>query len=355
MAGGTRPGDFAARRRASSRRSWSWSRRRRGASTGGAPDLRPDVATRPGSAGATSTWTTTSGSSARSAICYCSPMIRRRVTFVALHGRGLRPRRRGAGVARGLPRRRQGAGPGPARARGHPARVRGQPAAAARPQRRSPTGPTSSSRYYPYLRLAEAYLAGARPGRRALRAPALGDMGARARGGAAAAGGAGRGAGGAAGPAARRRPRRRAAAADGRRRAGDHQPAPVGGRARSRVPRARSPRPPPVDRPPRARRGPRRRAAVTPRRAADARAARRGRGAGAGPAAPLEIVSQPPGASVYLDDELIGTTDPEWGRLVRSGMPPGRHRLRLALPGHQRRWSRTSSSPPGSCATSAAG
>jgi hypothetical protein len=50
-------------------------------------------------------------------------------------------------------------------------------------------------------------------------------------------------------------------------------------------------------------------------------------------AAVLEIVSQPPGASVYVDDELIGATDPEWGRLVRSGLTAGRHRVRLALAG----------------------
>jgi Protein kinase domain/PEGA domain len=48
----------------------------------------------------------------------------------------------------------------------------------------------------------------------------------------------------------------------------------------------------------------------------------------------LEIVSQPPGASVYVDDELIGATDPEWGRLVRSGLPAGRHRVRLSLAGY---------------------
>jgi hypothetical protein len=54
----------------------------------------------------------------------------------------------------------------------------------------------------------------------------------------------------------------------------------------------------------------------------------------ASPAATLEIVSQPPGASVYLDDELIGVTDSEWGRLVRNGVAPGRHRLRLALAAH---------------------
>ena len=48
----------------------------------------------------------------------------------------------------------------------------------------------------------------------------------------------------------------------------------------------------------------------------------------------LDIVSQPPGAAVYLDDELIGTTDPEWGRLVRSGIASGRHRIRLSLAGY---------------------
>jgi len=51
--------------------------------------------------------------------------------------------------------------------------------------------------------------------------------------------------------------------------------------------------------------------------------------------ATLEVLSQPAGASVYLDDELIGATDAEWGRLVRSGVPPGRHRVRLSLPGHR--------------------
>src|SRR5688500_1964808 len=48
----------------------------------------------------------------------------------------------------------------------------------------------------------------------------------------------------------------------------------------------------------------------------------------------IDIVSQPPGATVYLDDELIGTTDPEWGRLIKSGIASGRHRIRLALPGY---------------------
>jgi hypothetical protein len=50
--------------------------------------------------------------------------------------------------------------------------------------------------------------------------------------------------------------------------------------------------------------------------------------------ATLEVVSQPPGATVYLDDSLIGTTDPEWGRLVTANLAPGRHRLRLSRPGH---------------------
>jgi hypothetical protein len=50
--------------------------------------------------------------------------------------------------------------------------------------------------------------------------------------------------------------------------------------------------------------------------------------------ATLEVVSHPPGAHVYVDDEMVGATDPEWGRLVRSGLAPGRHRVRLALAGH---------------------
>jgi hypothetical protein len=48
----------------------------------------------------------------------------------------------------------------------------------------------------------------------------------------------------------------------------------------------------------------------------------------------LDVVSQPPGAAVYLDDALLGATDAEWGRLVRGGLAAGRHRVRLALPGH---------------------
>jgi hypothetical protein len=49
----------------------------------------------------------------------------------------------------------------------------------------------------------------------------------------------------------------------------------------------------------------------------------------------VEVVSRPPGASVYLDDELVGVSDPVNGRLVKSGVAPGRHRLRLARAGHE--------------------
>jgi hypothetical protein len=51
--------------------------------------------------------------------------------------------------------------------------------------------------------------------------------------------------------------------------------------------------------------------------------------------ATLEVLSQPPGASVYVDGELVGATDAEWGRLVHGGILPGRHRVRLALAGHR--------------------
>jgi protein kinase-like protein/PEGA domain-containing protein len=56
-------------------------------------------------------------------------------------------------------------------------------------------------------------------------------------------------------------------------------------------------------------------------------------GGGTGPGV-LEVVSQPPGASVYLDDELVGVSDPTGGRLVKSGVLPGRHRVRVARAGH---------------------
>jgi serine/threonine protein kinase len=48
------------------------------------------------------------------------------------------------------------------------------------------------------------------------------------------------------------------------------------------------------------------------------------------PTGSLEVLSEPAGASVYLDDEPIGSTDPDSGRLVKSGLTPGRHRVRLS-------------------------
>jgi hypothetical protein len=56
------------------------------------------------------------------------------------------------------------------------------------------------------------------------------------------------------------------------------------------------------------------------------------------PAAPVAatvvVYSEPTGASVYLDDEPLGATAPGTGRLVKSGVAPGRHRLRLTLSGY---------------------
>jgi predicted Ser/Thr protein kinase len=51
-------------------------------------------------------------------------------------------------------------------------------------------------------------------------------------------------------------------------------------------------------------------------------------------AASLVVYSDPPGATVYLDDEPIGETDPVSGRLVKSAVAPGPHRLRLSRPGY---------------------
>ena len=56
---------------------------------------------------------------------------------------------------------------------------------------------------------------------------------------------------------------------------------------------------------------------------------------GAEGAGSIAVVTQPAGAAVYLDDERIGTTDPEWGRLVATGLAAGRHRVRLSLEGHR--------------------
>jgi hypothetical protein len=48
----------------------------------------------------------------------------------------------------------------------------------------------------------------------------------------------------------------------------------------------------------------------------------------------LEILSEPAGASAYVDDEPVGSTDPHTGRLRKTGLAPGRHRVRVALEGH---------------------
>ncbi|MGD8896248.1 MAG: protein kinase, partial [Acidobacteriota bacterium] len=47
----------------------------------------------------------------------------------------------------------------------------------------------------------------------------------------------------------------------------------------------------------------------------------------------LDITSDPPGARVFLDDEPVGRTDPETGRLRLRELAPGRHRLRLSSEG----------------------
>ena len=49
----------------------------------------------------------------------------------------------------------------------------------------------------------------------------------------------------------------------------------------------------------------------------------------------LDITSDPPGARVFLDDEPVGRTDPETGRLRLSALGAGRHRVRLSLEGRQ--------------------
>ena len=51
--------------------------------------------------------------------------------------------------------------------------------------------------------------------------------------------------------------------------------------------------------------------------------------------ASIIVFAEPPGASAYLDDEPLGVTDRRSGRLVKSGVSPGSHRLRLSLSGHQ--------------------
>jgi len=49
----------------------------------------------------------------------------------------------------------------------------------------------------------------------------------------------------------------------------------------------------------------------------------------------LLINSEPRGALVFLDDESLGATDSTTGRLVKSGVVPGRHRVRVSMAGRQ--------------------
>lgn len=49
--------------------------------------------------------------------------------------------------------------------------------------------------------------------------------------------------------------------------------------------------------------------------------------------AALVVLSDPPGATVYLDDEPLGVTDPGSGRLVKTGARPGSHRIRVTAEG----------------------
>jgi hypothetical protein len=50
--------------------------------------------------------------------------------------------------------------------------------------------------------------------------------------------------------------------------------------------------------------------------------------------AALIVITEPPGVAVYVDDEPLGVTDPGSGRLVKSGLASGMHRLRLSRPGY---------------------
>jgi len=49
----------------------------------------------------------------------------------------------------------------------------------------------------------------------------------------------------------------------------------------------------------------------------------------------LEVISQPPGATTYIDDEPVGATDPRTGRVVKTGVAPGRHHVRLTRAGYE--------------------
>ena len=225
-----------------------------------------------------------------------------------------------SGVSRAGPRRPRPGGRGPA-ARRRVASGAGAQRGDLRHQRRAALFPVPA----PGRGLSGAGAARAGAGQRSR----LGHVGTRAR----------RGAAEAAGPA-RRGPRARQPAP-----APTPTPAPVT-RSPRRPPRrqrrwpcprsAARPATPPSSRP-------RLRARRAPARADPARASARGlsgaervappRAAPERPAAPtgtLEIVSQPAGASVYIDDEPVGSTDPESGRLVKTGVSAGSHRVRVA-------------------------
>lgn len=63
------------------------------------------------------------------------------------------------------------------------------------------------------------------------------------------------------------------------------------------------------------------------------------------------FVSDPPGALVILDGDLIGRTDPATGKLVSHGLALGSHEWRMSLPGHAERSGiiRISASGPNYC------
>ncbi len=54
-----------------------------------------------------------------------------------------------------------------------------------------------------------------------------------------------------------------------------------------------------------------------------------------GPVATLQIRSRPGGATVWVDNEMKGVTDPDEGRLEISGLRPGKRRLRALLEGYE--------------------
>jgi hypothetical protein len=49
----------------------------------------------------------------------------------------------------------------------------------------------------------------------------------------------------------------------------------------------------------------------------------------------LVVTTEPPQVTVYVDDEMAGVTDPRTGRLAKSGLAPGPHRVRLSRAGFE--------------------